>query len=69
MTITVRYWRGTQQCEAKARSYRGAMRIAARNQNAYGPTYWDPDGRQLHDLGCALVYYPEDDGEIVLAVA
>lgn len=62
MTITVKYWRGTTQLEAKARTYRGAMKIAARNQNAYGPRYYDDAGVELHDDGNGLCY---PDPEIV----
>jgi len=53
--IIVKYWRGTMRCEGKATSYRGAMRIAGRNQNAYGPTFWAESGEQLHDDGNCLV--------------
>lgn len=34
MTITVNYWRGTTLLTGKARTYRGAMRLASKNQNA-----------------------------------
>lgn len=54
-TIIVKYWRGTSRCEGKARTYRGAMRIAGRNQNAYGPSFWTPAGEELHDDGNCLV--------------
>ena len=53
--IVVKYWRGTTQLTGTATSYRGAMRIASRNQNAYCPTFWTEDREQLHDLGDVLV--------------
>lgn len=52
--IIVKYWRGTMQLEGRATSYAGAMRIASRNQNAYGPTFWTEDGEELHDDGNGL---------------
>jgi hypothetical protein len=52
--IVVKYWRGATQHEGKATSYAGAMRLAAKNQNAYGPTFWTEDGEQLHDDGNGL---------------
>lgn len=55
MRIQVIYWRGTTQCVGYARTYRGAMRIASRNQNKYSPTFWDGD-RRLLDNGYGLVY-------------
>lgn len=60
--ITVRYWRGTTQFEDKADTYEAAQQIAARNNNAYGPTFWDENGEQLHDDGAGLCY---GDPEIV----
>jgi hypothetical protein len=54
-TIIVRYWKGTTQLEAKARTYAGAMRIADRNQNAYPATFWTPAGERLIDDGGHLV--------------
>jgi hypothetical protein len=59
MKIQVRYWRGTQRFIGVATTYRGAMRIASRNQNAYLPTFWAADGRKLMDDGQGLAY--EDD--------
>lgn len=56
MKIRVRYWRGTLQQEATATTYAGAMRIASRNANAYGPSYWDEAGEQLRDDGAGLAY-------------
>lgn len=53
--IIVRYWRGTMRLEGKAKTYRGAMRIASRNQNAWPPTFWTPEGIRLHDDGTCLV--------------
>lgn len=52
--IIVRYWQGTTQVEATATTYKGAMRIASRNQNAYPPTFWTPSGEQLYDNGFCL---------------
>ena len=52
--IVVKYWRGTMRCEGTATNYRGAMRIASRNQNAYGPSFWTENGEQLHDDGNGL---------------
>ena len=54
--IIVSYWRGTMQLKGTARSYRGAMRIASRNQNAYPPTFEDGDGKSLFDDGNGLAY-------------
>lgn len=53
--IIVKYWRGTTQLEAEAKSYSEAMRIASRNQNAFGPTYWTPQGEKLIDYHGVLV--------------
>lgn len=61
MKIRVRYWRGTMQQEATATTYAGAMRIANRNANAYGPSYWDANGEQLHDDGAGLAYEETDE--------
>lgn len=60
--ITVKYWVGTSRREDIATSYEEAMEIASRNQNAYPPRFYDPDGVQLHDLGNCLAYEagPED---------
>lgn len=58
-TIIVKYWRGTTQLTGRASTYRGAMRIASRNQNAYGPTFWTTDGERLHDDGSCLVRVSE----------
>lgn len=40
--------------EATATTYRGAMRIASRNQNAYGPRFYNERGKELHDDGNGL---------------
>ncbi len=53
--IRVTYWRGTTQCEGKATTYRGAMRIASRNRNAYGPCFYAADGEKLLDDGNGLM--------------
>lgn len=60
-TVIVKYWRGTTQYEGKAKTYKGAMRIASRNQNAYSPTFWTPEGEELIDIGGALVEERELD--------
>lgn len=54
-TVRVNYWRGTMRLTGTARTYRGAMRIAGRNRNAYGPTFFTPAGEKLCDVGGALV--------------
>jgi hypothetical protein len=54
MKITVRYWIGTTQYTGTATTYRGAIRIASRNQNRCLPTYWDQNGFQLYDDGIGL---------------
>ena len=54
--IRITYWSGTTQCEATATTYRGALRIASRNRNAYGPSFYDQDGQRLHDDGSGLAY-------------
>lgn len=56
MTVTVRYWRGTIQLEEKVKTYREAMSIASQNQNAYGPSFFDENGVELHDDGQGLCY-------------
>lgn len=63
MKIVVNYWIGTTQYTGKATTYRGAMRIASRNQNAYPPTYWYGN-QQLWDNGYGLC---DENGELVLA--
>ena len=68
VTVTVRYWRGTTQLTGMATTYRGAMRLAAKNQNAYSPTFYHGD-RKLIDDGQGLAYADlADKGEIVYAV-
>ena len=62
MIVTVEYWRGTTRLEGKATTYRGAIRIAGRNQNAFPPRFYDQDGRELYDTGYGLAY-PEPDGK------
>ena len=61
MTILVKYWCGTTRVEGRATTYRGAMRIATRNQNAYGPTFWTREGEQLHDDSNCLIAESELD--------
>ena len=53
--ITVKYWLGTRQVEEQASTYSDAMQIAAKNQNAHGPSFWTAEGEQLHDDGNCLV--------------
>lgn len=68
IVIRVEYWRGTLQLTGKARTYRGAMRIAARNQNAWSPRFY-AENRQLFDDGNGLAYADElDRGCTVYAV-
>ena len=64
MTVTIRYWRGMTQLEGKATTYRGALRVAGRNQNASGPRFYDERGVQLYDDGNGLRY--EDSEEYVV---
>lgn len=66
--ITVKYWLGTLRQEAVAGSYEEAMEIASRNQNAYEPKFYDPDGVRLYDLGNCLAYEAQD-GETTRAYA
>ena len=69
MKITVRYWRGTTQYVGTATTYRGALRIASRNQNAYSPRYYDDKGTALYDDGNGLAYcYTDQQGRTVYAV-
>lgn len=66
--IRVYYWDRSTPRMGTARTYAGAMRIAARNQNAFRPTFWE-GGRELIDDGHGLVY--EDtiaSGRLVYAV-
>ena len=71
MKITVRYWIGASWFRGTATTYKGAMRIAARNQNAWPVRFYDQAGRELYDTGYGLAY-PEADagapGVIVCAV-
>jgi len=59
--IKVVYWRGTTQVEGHATTYRGAMRIAARNQNAHDPTFYDASGNQYWDDGNGIAR-PDSNG-------
>jgi hypothetical protein len=64
--VRVTYWRGTTECEGVATSYRGAMRIASRNQNAWEPRFYDAEtGERLYDDGQGLAN-PDRDEEIKL---
>lgn len=69
--VTVHYWRGTTQLTGTATTYRGAMRIASRNQNAFPPTFSDEDGRELYDTGYGLAIPhsgPDHSGRIECVV-
>ncbi len=66
ITVTVRYWIGTRECEGRAINYTGAMLIASRNQNAYTPRFYDHAGVRLHDLGNCLAYEPDDAGDVIV---
>ena len=67
--MTVKYWRGTTRLEGKATTYRGALRLASHNQNAYPPRYYDNRGVELHDTGYGLAYEePDEKGRIVCVV-
>jgi hypothetical protein len=69
MNVIVRYWNGTQQFTGIATTYRGAMRIVARNRNAYPPTFEDEQGRRLYDVEYGLAYEEVDErGDIVCVV-
>ena len=61
VSVIITYWVGTQQLTGRAKSYRGAMRIASRNQNAFGPYFHDEDGVELHDDGQGLAYEETDE--------
>lgn len=61
--ITVKYWRGTMQLTGKAKTYRGAMKLASKNQNAYSPQFYDSTGRELLDDGNGLCYKDEAENE------
>ena len=61
--VIVKYWRGTTQVEGTAATYRGAMRLASKNQNSYGPSFWDEEGNQLFADGFGLA----DPEKIVLS--
>ena len=63
--VLVEYWRGTTKLTGRATTYAGARRIAARNQNAWDPSFFlgDRDGEELFDDGNSLV---PNDGKVVL---
>jgi hypothetical protein len=55
--------------EGVATTYRGALRIASRNQNAYPARFYDEAGKELHDTGYGLAYEESDTaGRIVCVV-
>lgn len=69
MKVVVKYWRGTSRCEGIAHTYRGALRIAARNQNKFDAKFYDAAGRELCDTGFGLAYpEPDEHGRIVCVV-
>lgn len=55
MKIRVVYFLGTLQREGFATTYRGAMRVASRNQNAWSPRFYADDGEKLLDDGNGLM--------------
>jgi hypothetical protein len=66
--VRVEYWCGTTQMTGTAMTYRGAMRLAAKNRNAYSPKFYDGN-RELLDDGSGLVYADElEHGRTVYAV-
>ncbi len=60
--VTVNYWRGTMRLTGTANTYRGAMRIASRNENSFGPRFYEGD-RELIDDGHGLAYLDEVERE------
>ncbi len=69
--IRVEYWIGTTRFTGKAKTYRGAMRIASRNSNAYDPKFYDDKtGQELADDGSGLSYLEREieTGERLYAV-
>lgn len=56
MKVTVKYWLGTTRMEGTAMTYRGAMRIASRNENAFPARFYDEEGRELAETGYGLAY-------------
>lgn len=55
-TIRVVVWTGTTQREYFAGTYEGAMKIVDEcHSNAYSPSFYDRDGRELADCGGALI--------------
>ena len=53
--IRVVYWAGTREVEGFANTYQSALRIAGKNQNAHGPTFYDTStGKVLFDDGNGL---------------
>ncbi len=65
MKITVKYWIGPTQYQGTATTYRGAMRIASRNQNAYPPKFYDEEGKKLYDTGFGLAYEDQPNPDII----
>ena len=66
--VIVKYWRGTTRHEGTAKTYKGAMRIASRNQNAYPPRFYDASGRELYDTGYGLAYADHQPGNVIECV-
>jgi len=66
--VRVEYWCGTTQVTGTATTYRGAMRLAAKNRNACSPKFYEGD-RELLDDGNGLAYADElEHGRTVYAV-
>lgn len=53
--VRVFFWIGNTQYERIARTYKGAIRIANRNNNAYDAKFYSKDGIELFDTGNNLV--------------
>ena len=56
--VRVEYWCGTTQMTGTAMTYRGAMRLAAKNRNAYSPKFYDGNRELLDDVA---VHVPRRD--------
>ena len=58
--VKVVYWIGTTQHEEWVSTYAEAMKVASKNQNAYDPSFYDSDGRELIDDGNGLRHEDSD---------
>ena len=68
MKITVNYWLGTTQFTGHATTVRGALRIAAKNRNAFSVRFYDERGLAMAPMalpegGCGLAYFDEETPE------